>query len=169
MAKIKVNLKAFYGHSDSCGSNKTIEVEVSENELNALKKIDKKEIFTEDVVMALKGGNIILKTLHDKLSDAFYDMVEEYRLFKVDNEFLYENLEESMEDDIRYGLYTSEYYDDYEDEDDDYDYIDDDEEELNKYYRWVKEHDHEFIAERVGLDLESCRDEKVTYKILLSL
>ena len=49
--------------------------------------------------------------------------------------------------------------DDYEDDDDNYD--------LDAYFDWVKEHDHEFAAERVGLDLDACRDDEVNYTINL--
>ena len=47
---------------------------------------------------------------------------------------------------------------------------DDDEEsyDLNAYYDWVKEHDHAFVAERVGLDLDAGKDEVVNYTITFS-
>ena len=55
--------------------------------------------------------------------------------------------------------------DDYEDEED---YEDDEENyDLDAYFDWVKEHDHEFAAERVGLDLDACRDDEVNYTINL--
>ena len=40
---------------------------------------------------------------------------------------------------------------------------------LNEYYDWVRgnDHDHEFVAERVGLDLNACRDDEVNYTINL--
>jgi hypothetical protein len=58
--------------------------------------------------------------------------------------------------------------DDFEDEGYEDDYDDDDEEsyDLNEYYNWVKEHDHAFVAERVGLDLGACRDDEVDYTII---
>ena len=50
---------------------------------------------------------------------------------------------------------------DEEDEDEDYD--------LDAYYEWVcgNGHDHAFVAERVGLDLDACRDDEVDYTIQL--
>ena len=59
---------------------------------------------------------------------------------------------------------------DLEDEDYDDDYGDEDEEsyDLDAYYDWVKEHDHAFVAERVGLDLDACRDDEVNYTITFS-
>ena len=52
------------------------------------------------------------------------------------------------------------------DEDEDYDDNDDERNyDLDAYYEWVKEHDHWFIAERVGLDLDACYDDEVTYTI----
>ena len=51
----------------------------------------------------------------------------------------------------------------YEEESDDiYNY------NLDEYYDWVKRHDHEFAAERVGLDLDACRDDEVDYTIHLA-
>ena len=38
---------------------------------------------------------------------------------------------------------------------------------LNHYSDWVCEHDHEFVAERVGLDLDACRDDEVNYTITI--
>ena len=40
---------------------------------------------------------------------------------------------------------------------------------LNEYYDWVRgnDHEHEFVAERVGLDLNACRDDEVNYTINL--
>ena len=117
-------------------------------------------------------------------------MVEEYWLYEAYNEFLYECLERHMKQDISDGLYQptdseddedEDYYededfddDDYEDDDDDDDYeddYDDDDEEsydLNEYYNWVKEHDHYFVADRVGLNICACRDEEVDYTITFS-
>ena len=49
--------------------------------------------------------------------------------------------------------------DEEEEEENDYD--------LDAYFDWVKEHDHEFAAERVGLDLDACRDDEVNYTITI--
>ena len=39
--------------------------------------------------------------------------------------------------------------------------------DMDDYYAWVCEHDHAFVAERVGLNLDACRDEEVNYTIEL--
>ena len=187
MAKIIVDLEAFYGYSCSCqgyGSNENMEVEISDTELAALKQIGSEEISAEDVVATIEGGDPTLESLHEKLSDAFYNMVEEYWLFEAYNECLHECLEQSIKEDIRDGLYEPtyvegdyDYDDDYdEDENDDEDIVDEDYDDddndddekdydLDAYYEWVKKHDHWFIAERVGLDLDACHDDEVTYTI----
>ena len=120
-------------------------------------------------------------------------MVEEYWLYEAYNECLYESLEEHIDQDIKDGLFIpgiSLYEDesDYpnyanneeeeesdEEEDDEYEYEEDEEESddiynynLDEYYDWVKRHDHEFAAERVGLDLDACRDDEVDYTIHLA-
>ena len=187
MAKINVNLEAFYGYScggHGHGSEETIEMEVNEAEFEALQKLGTKEISCEAVVNAIENGEKELISLHERLEEKFYYMVEEYWLYEAYNEFLYECLERHMKQDISDGLYQptdseddedEDYYededfdDDDDDDDDDYedDYDDDDEEsyDLNEYYNWVKEHDHVFVAERVGLDLGACRDDEVDYTI----
>lgn len=194
MAKITVDLEAFYGYScgfQSHGSDETVEIEVSDNELAALKNLGKEQITTEDIVAAIESGDRTLESLHEQLSEKFYYMVEEYWLYEADNECLYECLAEHIEQDINDGLYTpvmseneeDDYdidlieeeepdndnedleEDDYEDEED---YEDDEENyDLDAYFDWVKEHDHEFAAERVGLDLDACRDDEVNYTINL--
>ena len=197
MAKINVNLEAFYGFSCggcSHGSEETIEMEVNEVELEALRKLGTKEISCEEVVKAIENGETALQSLHEKLEEDFYYMVEEYWLYEADNECLYECLEEHIEQDISDGLYTPEASEgdsfdchclgeedddddedccddeDLEDEDydDDYDYDDEESYDLDAYYDWVKEHDHVFVAERVGLDLDACRDDVVNYTITFS-
>ena len=194
MAKITVDLEAFYGYScgfQSHGSDETVEIEVSDNELAALKNLGKEQITTEDIVAAIESGDRTLESLHEQLSEKFYYMVEEYWLYEADNECLYECLADHIEQDINDGLYTpvmsendEDDYDidlieeeepdnDNEDlEEDDYeneeDYEDDEENyDLDAYFDWVKEHDHEFAAERVGLDLDACRDDEVNYTINL--
>ena len=194
MAKITVDLEAFYGYScgfQSHGSDETVEIEVSDNELAALKNLGKEQITTEDIVAAIESGDRTLESLHEQLSEKFYYMVEEYWLYEADNECLYECLADHIEQDINDGLYTpvmsendEDDYDidlieeeepdnDNEDfEEDEYedgeDYEDDEENyDLDAYFDWVKEHDHEFAAERVGLDLDACRDDEVNYTINL--
>ena len=104
MAKISVALDAFYGYScgfQSHGSNETVEIEVSDNELEALKKFGKKEITAEDIVAAIEAGDTTLESLHEQLSEKFYYMVEEYWLYEAYNEFLEESLENSKDKDIK--------------------------------------------------------------------
>ena len=193
MAKISVELDAFYGYScgfQSHGSNETVEIEISDDELEALKKFSKKEITAENIVAAIEGGDTALESLHEQLSEKFYYMVEEYWLYEADNECLDECLAEHIEQDMSEGIYPPVTYDEliewYETGDIDSDkldflagfdeggylYEDQIEEKYDefireRYYDWVKEHDHEFAAERVGLDLDACRDDEVNYTISL--
>lgn len=218
MAKITVDLEAFYGYGCSghgYGSDETIEVEISDSELAALKKLGKKKVSSESVVNAIEDGDPTLESLHDRLSESFYYMVEEYWLFEADNECLYDCLRSSLKEDVSNGLYAApiidpdgfkhwkedledfEEYDDYDDDYDDdedlddeedfeeYEDLDDDDEgededneadheadsfnyndyDLDDYQEWLKRHDHAFVAERVGLDLDACRDDEVSYTI----
>lgn len=193
MTKITVKLEAFYGYGCggcSHGSNEIIEVEISEKELDALKGIGEKEISTEDVVELIENGDTSLEPLHEKLEKAFYNMVDEYWLFEAYNEFLYESLYDSMQEDIKNGEYPPVSFEELvkllEDEEDldENDFLSDFDAEYcynedylketyneyinDKYYDWVREHDHEFIADRVGLDLDACRDDnEVNYIIMM--
>ena len=193
MAKVKVELDAFYGygHGGGCyGSNENIEVEVNDQELEALRKLGTEEISCEAVVEAIESGDTTLQSLHEKLEEKFYYMVEEYWLYEADNECLDECLAEHIEQDMSEGIYPPVTYDEliewYETGDIDSDkldflagfdeggylYEDQIEEKYDefireRYYDWVKEHDHEFAAERVGLDLDACRDDEVNYTISL--
>lgn len=175
MTKLKVELNASYGYDCSeCGygSEETIEMEVNEMELEALRKIGTDKITRETVVEAIDNGAAILQSLHKKLEEKFYYMVEEYWLYEADNECLEECLAEHIEQDICDGIYTptaSEDEDDCEDEVDE-DYEDYEDYDLDAYYDWVcgNGHDHAFVAERVGVDLDACRDDEVHYTITLS-
>ena len=193
MSKITVELEAFYGYScgfQGHGSNETVELEVSDSELEALKKLGKEQITAENIVAAIESGDATLKSLHEQLSEKFYYMVEEYWLYEADNECLDECLAEHIEQDMSEGIYPPVTYDEliewYETGDIDSDkldflagfdeggylYEDQIEEKYDefireRYYDWVKEHDHEFAAERVGLDLDACRDDEVNYTISL--
>ena len=197
MPKITVELNAFYGygHGGGCyGSNETIEVEINDQELDALRKLGAKEISCEAVMETIESGDTTLQSLHERLEEKFYYMVEEYWLYEAYNECLYECLAEHIEQDIEDGLYApstsedeeedeeendsdgdseeedSEDEDDFEDEDyDDEDDEDDEDYDLDAYYEWVcaDGHDHAFVAERVGLDLDACRDDEVDYTIQL--
>ena len=194
MATIKVELDAFYGygHGGGCyGSNETIEVEINDQELDALRKLGAKEISCEAVMETIESGDTTLQSLHERLEEKFYYMVEEYWLYEADNECLSESLAAALEKDLNDGIYPPVSYSElmswYEtgDIDDDkldflagfdeggYLYEDQIEEKYDefiheKYYDWVKEHDHEFVAERVGLDLDACRDDEVDYTITIS-
>ena len=193
MAKIKVELSASYGcDCMGCGygSEEVIEIEVNEQELEALRKLGSGEISCEAVVEAIESGDTTLQSLHEKLEEKFYYMVEEYWLYEADNECLDECLAEHIEQDMSEGIYPPVTYDEliewYETGDIDSDkldflagfdeggylYEDQIEEKYDefireRYYDWVKEHDHEFAAERVGLDLDACRDDEVNYTISL--
>ena len=185
MKKISVKLEASYGYGcNGCGygSEDTIEVEVSDVVLEALRKIGSGEISCEDIVRAIDNGETVLQELHEKLEEKFYHMVEAYWLFEAYNECLYESLSESIEQDINDGLYipttskgdedeeeTDECDDEENDEDEEYEDEDEDGYDLDAYYEWVLEHedDHEFVAERVGVDLYACRDDEVCYTIVL--
>lgn len=196
MAKISVALDAFYGYScgfQSHGSNETVEIEVSDNELEALKKFGKKEITAEDIVAAIEGGDTTLESLHEQLSEKFYYMVEEYWLYEADNEFRSDSLYAYLKKDMDSGIYPPVPYKkvlkwfesagNFSLDDSDFDFLDDfdttyiygkkqlqeryNEYIQDKYLDWVKQHDHEFAAERVGLDLDACRDDEVNYTISL--
>ena len=120
MAKINVNLEAFYGYSCGChghGSKETIEMEVNEVEFEALQKLGTKEISCEAVINAIENGEKELISLHERLEEKFYYMVEEYWLYEAYNEFLYECLERHMKQDISDGLYPPTDSEDDEDED----------------------------------------------------
>ena len=189
MATVKVKLEACYGYDcmgHGHGSEDTIQIEVSEKTLDILRKFNTNEISCETIMEALEENEEYteLDELHEKIEEAFYNMVEEYWLFEAYNECLTESLSRALKDDIESGEYTPISFDEFVDElesgeldcddfrlgrfddfwdpEDKYDnYI------LNCYYSWVCEHDHEFIAERVGLDLDACRDDEVDYMIYL--
>ena len=199
MAKISVDLEAFYGYScgfQSHGSDETIEIEVSDNELAALKNLGKEQITTEDIVAAIESGDRTIESLHEQLSEKFYYMVEEYWLYEADNGCLEESLSEAMENDLSEEIFTPSIsvkefieavkneeidfdgleFGYFEDLEDNYDLNDEEDAQsvynsyiLNEYYDWVRgnDHEHEFVAERVGLDLNACRDDEVNYTINL--
>lgn len=167
MAKIKVELDAFYGYScgfQSRGSNETIELEVSDSELEALRKLGSEEISCEAVVEAIENGETALQSLHEQLEEKFYYMVEEYWLYEGDNDCMEDSLAEYIEQDIAAGLYTPNISKRKRKNEYGYGY------DLDAYYDWVcsDDHDHAFIAERVGLDLDACREDEVNYTITLS-
>ena len=116
MATIKVDLNAFYGygHGGGCyGSNETIEVEINDQELDALRKLGAKEISCEAVMETIESGDTTLQSLHKRLEEKFYYMVEEYWLYEADNECLHESLRESFNADVKSGIYPPVSFDDF--------------------------------------------------------
>ena len=119
----------------------------------------------------------------DRLIAIDEDSMEEMQSYSEGD--VYINLDEDM---INFGVYAGyEHLDEYLEiieEDDDFEDIEDnydleDEEDiqtvynsyiLNEYYDWVcgNGHDHAFVAERVGLDLDACREDEVDYTIVLN-
>lgn len=197
MAKITVKLNAFYGYScgfQSHGSSSTEEIEISDEEFEALRKFGEGEITAEDVVDAINRGNTTLESLHEQLEEKFYYMVEEYWLYEADNECKADYIYHSFLDDVEDGTYdivpldrVIEWWESAGNvslDDDEMEFLSDFdtcyidcEEELqakyekyiqDKYFDWLKQQDHEFVAKRVGLDLDACRDDEVDYTILLS-
>ena len=80
MAKISVDLEAFYGYScgfQSHGSDETVEIEVSDNELAALKNLGKEQITTEDIVAAIESGDTTLQSLHEQLEEKMWAVFKE--------------------------------------------------------------------------------------------
>ena len=108
MAKINVELNAFYGYGcGGCGygSNENIEIEVSDIELEALRKIGSDKISCKEIVSTIENGDTTLQSLHEQLEEKYYYMVEEYWLYEAYNECLYESLEEHIDQDIKDGLF----------------------------------------------------------------
>ena len=200
MAKIKVELNASFGcDCMGCGygSEETIEIEVNEQELEALRKLGSEEISCETVVEAIGNGEKALQSLHEKLEEKFYYMVEEYWLYEADNECLEECLTVAMVNDLSENIFTPSIsveefieavknkeidfdglqFGYFEDIEDNYDLEDEDDVQslynsyiLNEYYDWLcdKDNDHAFVADRVGVDLDACHEDGVNYKIILS-
>ncbi len=199
MAKIKVELNASYGcDCMGCGygSEETVEIEVNEQGLEALNKIGEGEVTCGAIMKAIESGETELQSLHEKIEEKFYNMVEEYWLYEAYNECLEESLSEAMENDLSEEIFTPSIsveefieavkneeidfdgleFGYFEDIEDNYNLEDEDDAQsiyssyiLNEYYDWVcgNGHDHEFVAERVGVDLDACRDDEVDYKITL--
>ncbi len=200
MAKIKVELSASYGCNCmgfGYGSEETIDIEVSEQELASLQKLGSEEISCEAIVEAIENGETVLQSLHKKIEEKFYYMVEEYWLYEADNECLEESLSEAIENDLSEDIFTPSLsveefieavknkeidfdglqFGYFEDIEDNYDLEDEDDVQslynsyiLNEYYDWLcdKDNDHAFVADRVGVDLDACHEDGVNYKIMLS-
>ena len=200
MAKIKVELNASFGcDCMGCGygSEETIEIEVNEQELEALRKLGSEEISCEAVVEAIENGETALQSLHEHIEERFYYMVDEYWLYEADNECLEESLSEAIENDLSEDIFTPSLsveefieavknkeidfdglqFGYFEDIEDNYDLEDEDDVQslynsyiLNEYYDWLcdKDNDHAFVADRVGVDLDACHEDGVNYKIMLS-
>ena len=200
MAKIKVELNTSFGcDCMGCGygSEDTIEIEVNEQELEALRKLGSEEISYEAVVEAIENGETALQSLHEYIEERFYYMVDEYWLYEADNECLEESLSEAIENDLSEDIFTPSLsveefieavkikeidfdglqFGHFEDIEDNYDLEDEDDVQslynsyiLNEYYDWLcdKDNDHAFVADRVGVDLDACHEDGVNYKIMLS-
>lgn len=86
MAKINVNLETFCygcgGHGHGC--KETIEMEVNEVEFEALQKLGTKEISCESVANAIENGEKELISLHERLEEMLYYMLDEDWLCEVD-------------------------------------------------------------------------------------
>lgn len=198
--KVKIILDADFGfsHSGSVYTMDEMEYEMSQELYDYLKSIDKDSVYSSQVEAAINAGKTELKELHEKATDAFYNMVEHYWLYDGDNECELEAICGSLEEDVESGLYTlpmtmEEFIEAWESgkintEDSVYSYEAKDlwiklekrpeEEWLDEFYEtnyethmqnlyraWVFEHDHPFIADRVGCDLEACRDTDLNYRI----
>ena len=87
MSKINVNLEAFYGYScggHGHGSEETIEMVVNVVEFEALQNLGTKEISCEAVVNAIENGEKELISLHERLEEMLYYMLDEDWLCEVD-------------------------------------------------------------------------------------
>lgn len=188
MAQINVKLEASYGYGCSgCGygSEEDVMLEVADNELEVLRKLGKDEVTRDEVLEAIACGDNALEELHNRIQRACFGIMEEYWLFEAYNECLEDSLRESFDEDVEAGIYTSIsfeefvemaksgdidfealHFGDFLDNDIDFEYEDDveyryDSYVLSCYYDWVCEHDHWFVAERVGVDLDACHDEDI--------
>lgn len=179
------------------GCEETVEIVVDEQETMALRKLGVEEISCEAIVAAIGKGETVLQSLHKRLEEKFYYMQEEYWLYEADNESLEESLSEAMENDMIEEVFipsisVEEFIEAaknesldfdglefgyFEDLEDNYDLEDEDDAQsvynsyiLNEYYDWVcgNGHNHTFVAERIGLDLDACREDEVNYTITLS-
>jgi len=162
MATIKVDMEAFYGcdcMGRGYGSNETVEIEVSDEVLKALKAINEEEVSAKDVTAAIENGHVELQSMHNDISERFYKMEEHYWLYEADNECEKESLVESFENDLNTGTFKPEMAPS------EYGYSGDLEELFDRYRDWVFEHDNYFIAERVGCDLSACREDEPCYTI----
>ena len=176
MKHITVYIEAFFGysHTGSHSANQTFEIEVSDEVAASLQVLmDAAEpdedgvrlITTEEVVAAIENGHDELQPLHDELCERFYYMDEEYWIEQAKEDCL-EPLEEAFDGDVEDGLYEPEL-----------DMTDDDSESTDEpqldfdhcrdhYFDWVVSHDdHEFLADRLGVDLGVCRDDEPYYCI----
>lgn len=86
MAKINVNLETFCygcgGHGHGC--KETIGMEVNEVEFEVLQKLGTKEISCESVANAIENGENELISLHERLEEMLYYMLDEDWLCEVD-------------------------------------------------------------------------------------
>ena len=177
MKEIKVLLAACHGYSHfgSYSSHDTVDLEVSDEALAALRKIHPSEASCEQVAEAISQGATELQDVHDQACDEYYNMVECFWLHEADNECEREALEQCIDDDIEEGLFepemTIEEFSQMKEEEG----RDLDDEELveeyhfylmDDYAAWVHcQDDNEFVACRVGCDLDGIRDEPASYTL----
>ena len=172
---VYIEYSAGMSHSGWMGTEETITKEVSDEvaaTLQALIDADEPDEYrsergatAEAVAEAIEAGHTELQPLHDELCEKFYDMGERFWLFESDNECIDESLEPYFYQDVEEGLYEPETDEDY---DSDYGYEPDSFEACrDNYLEWVNSHedDHEFIADRVGVDLSACREDAPFYII----
>ena len=178
MKNIKVNMEAFFGYGcaggEWHGAEDSIELEIEDAAAATLKTLQSSgATLDQDVVkQAIADGHAELQPVYDVIAERFYNMVEEYWLYEADNECIDESLEPAFRADLENELYVPELtFDDYmaeQDEDADEDDCFDDYyfDCRDAYLAWVRTHDHAFEAERVGLDLEACREDEVGFEIV---
>ena len=199
MKPIKVNLHACYGYSCcgcGIGSEDSIDLMVSNKAYDTLSRIKAEEISETEVGKAISAGHRELERMDRQITDAFYEMVDEYWLFEETNPDEEVVLDSNLDEDISSGEftpamteeqfrnywdehqafppeYTTDYFSPWGEDIDDYDDVDSfiaDQYHyylLNAYREWVYDQDHYTIALKTGLDLDACHDMPVEYTIEL--
>ena len=168
MRTIKVKLGAFsdwyMSNNSDYAKDEIIDYDITEEIMIILKEINPSEVSCREIINILAENNTPIKELHEKLSEIFYHRCESYFLFEG-NDHVCENeaLFDSLDKDLANGIYD-EYVDENKLEDDEYL-----ESLLGDYRDWVYEHDdHQFIADRIWLNLESIREDiDLDYTIIL--
>lgn len=169
---------------------KPISVDASEEEYEALISIDNATAASDKIIDAISEGSVALVTLHDRLSEAFYNLLNHELVFNTYNELEDDSLEESFKTDREKGLFPPELIERFKEN------LEYQDESLNRllhsasctevndniafsnlfylvreeYRNWVYQHeDIYFIAERTGLDLDASKEiYDVEYTIYLT-